>query len=271
MNNYRKEYFNDYCYFLLEGDGDNFYLNYSLYSVISESKNSQNKKRIKKENLKNIEKKIQSILNKNKKVTKSEIDELVDSDGTFLSSRIPILNKWLTPKKTMDQTIKATRTPGLTFIYGGGRRLYGENIEDDDNLKEINMKKTFGYEETEFKDLKDTLKTLDKMGIDDSENRMERAKNFGKKKSTKVVKNKKGETIVKNLNLFEKELQEAKKQKMIKMVEDMLTKKRGESDILKKDTPISKLLVKNLESIKKLAEKEGISIDKLLNILKKGE
>jgi hypothetical protein len=58
---------------------------------------------------------------------------------------------------------------------------------------------------------------------------------------------------------------------MIKMVEDMLTKKRGESDILKKDTPISKLLVKNLESIKKLAEKEGISIDKLLNILKKGE
>jgi hypothetical protein len=161
MNNYKKEYFNDYCYFLLESNGDDIFLNYSLYNVISESKDSKGKKRIKKENLKNIEKKIQNFLKKNKKTTKSEIDELVDSDGTFLSSRIPILNKWLTPKKTMDQTIKATRTPGLTFIYGGGRRLYGENIECD-NLKEINMKKTFGYDETEFKDLKDTLKTFGK-------------------------------------------------------------------------------------------------------------
>ena len=33
----------------------------------------------------------------------------------------------------------------------------------------------------------------------------------------------------------------------------------------------NKILIKNLESIKKLAKKEGISLNKLINILKKGE
>jgi hypothetical protein len=274
MAKYSKEYFNDYCYFLLESNGNDFFLNYSLYNVILESKNSKCKKRIKKENLKNIEKKIQSILKKNKKVTKSEIDELVDSDGTMLSSKVPFLDMTLHPKKTMDQTIDNTRTPGLTFTYGGGRRMYGENIQnEDDVLDESDMTDNFGYKETEFKDLKDTKKTLDKMGIKDPINKLERAKKFGKRNDTKVVKNKKGQTIIKNLNLFEKEtLDEIKKQKMIKMVEDILSKKeKGESDVIPKDSPISKLLVKNLESIKRLADKEGISINKLINILKKSE
>jgi hypothetical protein len=102
---------------------------------------------------------------------------------------------------------------------------------------------------------------------------LERARKFGKRNDTKVVKNKKGQTIIKNLNLFEKEtLDEIKKQKMIKMVEDMLSKKeKNKSEVIPKDSPISKLLVKNLESIKRLADKEGISINKLINILKKSE
>jgi hypothetical protein len=61
---------------------------------------------------------------------------------------------------------------------------------------------------------------------------------------------------------------------MVKMVEDILTKKNSkDSDILSKDsnTSVSKILVKNLQSIKKLADKEGISISKLINILKTSE
>jgi hypothetical protein len=59
---------------------------------------------------------------------------------------------------------------------------------------------------------------------------------------------------------------------MIKMVEDILAKKdKSESDVVSKDSPMNRLLMKNLESIKKLADKEGISINKLINILKKGE
>jgi hypothetical protein len=34
---------------------------------------------------------------------------------------------------------------------------------------------------------------------------------------------------------------------------------------------LNKIISKNLESIKKLAKKEGISISKLINILKQGE
>ena len=58
------------------------------------------------------------------------------------------------------------------------------------------------------------------------------------------------------------------------MVEDILTKKSNkDSDILKKDknSSVSKFLIKNLQSIKKLADKEGISISKLINILKTSE
>jgi len=55
------------------------------------------------------------------------------------------------------------------------------------------------------------------------------------------------------------------------MVEDMVVKKSKDSDISKKNQSLSKLLMKNLESIKKIAEKEGISISELIKVLKKGE
>jgi hypothetical protein len=59
---------------------------------------------------------------------------------------------------------------------------------------------------------------------------------------------------------------------MIKMVEDILTKKnKDDNDVIDKTDSLSKIIVKNLENIKKLAEKEGISISKLINILKQGE
>jgi hypothetical protein len=67
-------------------------------------------------------------------------------------------------------------------------------------------------------------------------------------------------------------IEEKQKREMVKMVEDILTKKSKEGgDVVGKDTTISKILTKNLQSIKKLADKEGISINKLINILKKGE
>jgi mannosyltransferase OCH1-like enzyme len=77
------------------------------------------------------------------------------------------------------------------------------------------------------------------------------------------------------ISLTEKEyLEEIKKQKMMKMVEDILTKKGNDHEIMEKGNETSglnKIISKNLESIKKLAKKEGISISKLINILKQGE
>ncbi len=275
MNNLKKEYFNDYCYFLIEGDDNDFTLSYSVYSIISESDSNKTKKRFNKKDFPKIEDKIKKIVKSNKKISKKELDELVDSDGTMLSSRIPILNKWLTPKKTMNQTIMATRTPGLTFSYGGGRRLYGENEnEQDDFIYEIELDDAFGYKETKFKDFKGTMQTLKKMGIDDPEERVKRTKQFGKLRGQKVHKTKDGKKVLKQRLVEKEKLDEIKKERMIKMVEDILTKKGEDKEFItkeKSENGLNKILTKNLENIKKIAKKEGININKLINILKQGE
>ncbi len=58
--------------------------------------------------------------------------------------------------------------------------------------------------------------------------------------------------------------------------EIILNKKNKSGDVVKKDseiddTPVNKILTRNLQSIKKIAEKEGISINNLIKILKTGE
>ena len=63
-----------------------------------------------------------------------------------------------------------------------------------------------------------------------------------------------------------------RKKKIEKMVEDMLLgNKSGDSEVTEKNSSLSKLLMKNLESIKKIADKEGISVSELIKALKKSE
>ena len=113
------------------------------------------------------------------------------------------------------------------------------------------------------------------MGV---ENPVERAKQFGK-----LPKQKREDGELKQ-RLSEKEtLEEKQKIMMKKMVEDILTKKsKTDSDILNKrtkedsdDTPtnptVKKILKKNLKSIKILADKEGISVNSLIKMLKSSD
>ena len=59
---------------------------------------------------------------------------------------------------------------------------------------------------------------------------------------------------------------------MVKMVEDIITKKsKDDSEVVGKDSSLSKILMNNLKSIKKLAEKEGISLSQLMKSLKNHE
>ena len=57
------------------------------------------------------------------------------------------------------------------------------------------------------------------------------------------------------------------------MVEDILTKKKtDDKEISKKENSgVSKILLKNLKAIKKIAEKEGISVSQLIKVLKTDE
>ena len=283
MNKFSKEYFNDNCYFLIEGNGNDFVLSYSVYGTILESKKNEGKKKFNKKSYNKIKKVIDKHINSKNKSSKKEIetdldsvelDEYVDSDGTLLSSKTPIYNMWTHPKKTTDQTVPATRMPGYSILRGY-RVYYGEGEEKDGNLiDEIDMSDAFGYDETKNKDFNTTLKIFKKMGVEDPEERLDRAKKFGKLPNQKVMKTKTGKKVLKQ-RLVEKEyLDEIKKQRMIKMVEDILAKKGGDHEIMEKENEeggLNKIIAKNLEAIKNLAKKEGISINKLINILKKGE
>jgi hypothetical protein len=283
MNKFSKEYFNDNCYFLIEGNGNDFVLSYSVYGTISESKKNEGKKKFDKKSYNKIKKVIDKHINSKNKSSKKEIetdldsvelDEYVDSDGTFLTSKTPIYNMWTHPKKTMDQTINSTRNAGYS-VTRGYRVYYGEGEEKDGNLiDEIDMSDAFGYDETKNKDFNTTLQIFKKMGVEDPKERLDRAKKFGKLPNQKVMKTKTGKKVLKQ-RLVEKEyLDEIKKQRMIKMVEDILAKKGGDHEIMEKDNEeggLNKIITKNLEAIKNLAKKEGISINKLINILKKGE
>lgn len=279
MINFNKEYFHNNYYFFLKERNDRISVYYSVSETLVESRKKDKKMDFDKNSEKEVKKIVNDILNSSEKLKlkdvekklsvvkknkKKEIDELVDSDGTMLSSKVPYLNQTLTPKKTTDQTITMARVSNDP-VTRGYRVYWGESEdEQEDVLSEVDYSDAFGYEETENKDYKETVKTLKKMGV---ENPSERAKQFGKIKGVKKVGGKLKQ------RLSEKNtVEEQQKQKMIKMVEDILTKKsKDDSDVVKKENELSKILIKNLKSIKKLAEKEGISLNKLINILKKSE
>ena len=277
MISYSKEYFQNNCHFFIKDNGDTISLYYSVGETLSESR----KKVTKKDFDKKDEKKVKSLVSKflkgknkptkkdlDNEVKKTEIDELIDSDGGLLGARTPLYNMTLAPKKTMDQTVVATRIPNDP-VRRGYRVYWGESEDEKKNVvSEIDFSDAFGYEETVDKDFKETMSTLKNMGIDDPEERVKRTKQLGK--LPKIKKNK-GKL---KQRLTEKDsIEEAQKLRMVKMVEDILTKKsKGDSDVVSKDDKaISKILVKNLHSIKKIAEKEGISINQLIKALKTDE
>jgi hypothetical protein len=65
-------------------------------------------------------------------------------------------------------------------------------------------------------------------------------------------------------------LSEIQKQKMIKVVEDILMGKKNSdtSEVGKKESEASSILKKNISSLKKQAEKEGLTVAELIKLLK---
>lgn len=262
---FNTEYFNNNTYFFLKDKGDTISLYYTSADTLSESRKKDKKRDFNKKDEEKV-KKIMSKHLKNKTNEKDiekdldfidgEIEEIVGDDGSMLNSRIPKLNQRTHPKKTMDQTVPASRITNDPLTRGY-RTFYGESV-----VREIDLSGAFGYEETEDMDFKETVKTLKDMGV---ENAVERAKEFGK-----LPKSKEKDGELKQ-RLSEKEKVEEQRKKSLKIIEDILTKKsKSNSDLLSKNEKgVSKILKKNLENIKNLAEKEGISISELIKILKK--
>jgi len=277
MIDFNTEYFSNNLYFFLKESKDKISLYYSVAETLTESRKNDDKIDFDKKDTKKVKNSIDNILKSKKKITKSglknhfdkikgngEIDELVGPDGTLNGSNIPILNKGLTPHKTMDQTVPMSRVSNDP-VTRGYRVYWGESVDGEDNVvSETDLTDTFGWPEIKHMDYKNTVKTLKKMG---ATNPTKRAKEFGKLPNEKVKNGKLKQ------RLSEKEtIEESQKQMMRKMVEDIIAKKsKNDSDVIGKESSISKILMKNLQAIKKLADKEGISITQLVKTLKSNE
>ena len=211
-----------------------------------------------------------------------EIEELVNSDGSMIGKSTPMLDLGMHPRKTMDQTVIATRQTNNPVVRGY-RVYYGESEEKDDEkmLDEYNLKPTFAYDETEDVSTYDEAdEVLVDLGIEDDCERHERLEVLGFDPNLdKQLKQEKKRGECKNC-FTKRRLSELEKQKMTKMIDEILVgKKSNDNDFVKKTkeeededkSPISKILMRNIESIKKIAEKEGISLNKLLKHFKQSE
>ena len=221
------EFYSPPYYFLLRDKGDKYSLYFSVEGTLTEARKKDEVIHFEKSKGEKVKKHLKKVAKekkvKNTKTLKTDLEELVNADGAMSNSKIPILDPKLHPKKTMDQTVAASRITNDP-ISRGYRSYYGESVEE---IEEIDMSGAFGYEETEDMDGKDTFEYLvGKMGMepDDAE---DRTKQQGKDPSGKKDKKSK---YYKDKNFITRAtLSEIQKQKAIKMVEDLLTKKNSDN------------------------------------------
>lgn len=269
------EFYSSPYYFLLRDKGSKYSLYFSVEGNLTEARKKDEVIHFKKSEGEKVKRHLKKIAKekkiKNTKTLKTDLEELVNADGAMSNSAIPILDPKLHPKKTMDQTVAASRITNDP-ISRGYRSYYGESVEE---IEEIDMSGAFGYEETEDMDGEDTFMYLVKdMGMEPDEAK-ERTKQQGKDPSGKKDKKSK---YYKDKNFITRAtLSEIQKQKAIKMVEDLLTKKNSNnSEVGRKVNSDSidelPLLVKrNLKSLLKHAEKHGFSKEDIIKLIKKGE
>jgi len=208
--------------------------------------------------------------------TDGEIDELVSSDGSPIGSNVPILKLNHHPRKTTDQTARMSKVSQYPFA----RIYYGESEENKPVIDEEDITGTFGSEETEYdKTYSECMKSMEELGVEDFLERDERCKVFGfDKKLDLELKQEKKQGRCKNC-YTKRRLFELEKDKLDTLIDEIVLSKKSDSeDIVKKEklksddeTPIYRIIKKNLQSIKAIADKEDINLNKLIQILKKGE
>jgi hypothetical protein len=198
----------------------------------------------------------------NKKGNKKEeeVTELVDADGTWETSAIPILDPATSMKGSTftDKIVPMSRNPRDPLLRGW-YGYYGES-----EIKEEDMIDAFGFEDTMFMDYDDTVKHYHKkLGLD-KDDAEDRAVQQGKKpnlhkRTPKKIKRKKN--YIDRLILKEKGIDESED-----LIEDILVDKISddESELLDNNN----FLKKNIMSLKRMAKKQGVSINTIIKMLK---
>lgn len=198
---------------------------------------------------------------KTKKETKGkeeEVTELIDGDGTWLSSSIPILDpaSSLQGSTFTDKTVQQARNPRDPLLRGW-YGYYGEG-----KIEEENMKDAFGYHDTLFMDYDETVEYFQKELDLDKEAAIERTIQQGKKpklhkKTPDKIKKKKN--FIDRLILKEKDIDDTDES-----IEEILLKKGSEST---DGSSQMKIIKRNIMSLKKMAKNAGVSTKQLINML----
>lgn len=264
-----QEYFSSPYYFFLKEKMNHYSLYFSAEETLTEARKKDEVVKIPKDKLKKVKSYIEKLIkdkkSKSTKDLKGEIEELVNLDGAMSNSKIPILDPRLHPKKTMDQTVAASRITNDP-ISRGYRTYYGESVEE---MTEEDMSGAFGYEETKDLDGKETYEYYkEKLDMEPDEAK-DRTEQQGKDPSGK--KDKKSEYYGDKNFITRATLSEIQRMKAIKMVEDILMNKKNSDDSevgSKSDSKeIPTIIQKNLKSLIKQGEKHGISKKDLIKIL----
>jgi len=185
-----------------------------------------------------------------------ELEELVDFDGSVLGSKVPLgymNNKTISQRKTTDAVVPATRQggeQGKGYFY---KRYWGESVEE---VGEHDMSKVLGMDADDDGVLDTDTMTAgevkerfkDEYNLDDFEERMEKSGVVGKGKSRRK-------------RIFEDE-------DIMKMMEVILQSKDEPKDIT--DTS-DNLLNRKVLQLKKYMDKQGYSVEDIINKLKGDE
>lgn len=260
-----KEYFSNPYYFLLREKKGDYTLYFSSEKTLSEARKKDKVIKIPKDKLNKVEKYLEKLLKQDEKKSteemNGELEELVNADGNLMNSKIPILDPRLHPRKTMDQTIAMARQTNDPVIRGY-RNYYGYGMGESD------FSKAFGYEETKDLDGKETYEYFkDELEMDPEEAK-ERTEQQGK--DPKGKKDKKSKFYDDPNFVTKATISEIQKQKMIKVLEDMLAKKdTGKADLnsKEKEEELPLLVKRSLKSLLKNIDKHGISKKEIIKLI----
>jgi hypothetical protein len=179
----------------------------------------------------------------------------------------------------MDQTVKMTTGNVWPFV----RMYFWESEDDQDNsIIENDLSVSFGGAETSgATSYEEANEILYDMGVEDPIERQERTERLGFDPDLDNQLDYEQEVGECEDCFVKKRLTELGEAQMRQMVDEILLGKKSKNkDLVKQfkdeqntkdEGPISKILKRNIESIKKIAEKEGISIHKLMKHFKDSE
>ena len=193
---------------------------------------------------------------------KEEIDELIDYDGSIMTSKIPMgnqTNQTIGASKTTDDIVRSTSQYGV-WSSGGNffKRYYGESVED---VVEVDKSGILGVDETDQLNFDDAVEYYEEELAIPKDEAVERVE---KERGPESLEDGKTDGSFTRHRLTEKE-------RLIKIAEDkakdMLEVLLSNRDDDKELTSSNNLLKNKVNTLLKLAKANNVSVEELKKMI----